>query len=33
MNSETTTLVYVTYIASNAEKVFAAISRPESSKQ
>lgn len=33
MNSETTTLVYVTYIASNAEKVFAAITRPEISKQ
>ena len=29
MSSETTTLVYVTYIAASAEKVFAAITRPE----
>ena len=33
MSSETTTLVYVTYIAASAEKVFAAITRPEISKQ
>ncbi|TDH38657.1 polyketide cyclase [Pseudohoeflea suaedae] len=33
MSSERTTLVYVTYIASTAEKVFAAITRPEISRQ
>lgn len=33
MSSETTILVYVTYIAASAEKVFAAITRPEISKQ
>ncbi len=32
-NYETTTLVYVTYIATSAEKVFAAITRPEISRQ
>ena len=33
MASQKTTLVYVTYIAASAEKVFAAITRPEISKQ
>ncbi|MEM5473735.1 SRPBCC family protein [Hoeflea sp. AS60] len=33
MSSEKTTLIYVTYIASTAEKVFGAITRPEISKQ
>ena len=33
MSSETTKLVYVTYIASTAEKVFAAITKPDISKQ
>jgi uncharacterized protein YndB with AHSA1/START domain len=33
MATEKTSLVYVTYIAASAEKVFAAITRPEISRQ